>query len=705
MINLKIKTGVLLFVIVFEIIAYSTLQLFNHYTYKEELLKLKHQEIEQTFIASNGKIDNLSLLMERNVTDLAIAGEQLFNLKQNALLSLTELEQKAQELLIANFRSFPEAIGGGIWYEPGIIEPSIIYFGPYAYNDGNIVKFSWDLNTPKYDYHSQDWYTIASSQNWGIDQIRTHPIFWTEPYVDDAGSFSLMMTVDAVMLSPEGEPIGMATVDWSLLELTNFLYTIRITENSTPFFVHRASKQFLGHATNPQLITKEVTTLDWGVDLLKHTETNQLFVLQDILIKGQPHNIYYSITQSGFIFGSISPLSDMASDIDKITNMTLLVGAGIGSTFILVIIVLMHMAFKPFDRVLELIKSSISHPKEDNESIAVSNIEYDKNNEFTPIIKELNGVYQQVNHYMQQIVETNVELNVSKVEINSLNSELEQKVELRTKQLEAKTQEALDSLNQLEDTQRQLVEQEKNASLGRLVTGIAHEVNTPLGICITASSLIKEELSSMCHLVKTGKLTKNEYLESYGRFENAMDLLQTNLDRTTELIANFKQIAVDQYSDQIRQFDLKEYVNKIIATIQPKVESANNQIDLECEDNELIVNSIPGAITQIITNIVENANSHAFHQQESGSIHILLSQNESHVFISISDNGSGIDEEERKFIFDPFYTTARNQGASGLGLHIVYNVITQKLKGKIDCNSKPKLGTCFKISFPINLET
>ena len=606
-------------------------------------------------------------------------------------------------MLIANFESFPEAIGGGIWYEPNVIEPSIIYFGPYAHYEADKVKFSWDLNTPKYDYHNQDWYTIASTRGWGRDQNRTKPIFWTEPYFDDAGTFSLMMTVDAVMFSPESEPIGMATVDWSLLELTNFLNTIRITDNSTPFFVHQASGQFLGHAQNPDLITQKVTTLTWGAELLEQSESNTLFVLQDIEIEGHKHNIYYSVTNSGFIFGSISPLSDLAQEIDKITNMTLLVGAGIGGTFILVIILLMHTAFKPFDGVLLLIKNSIKHPQNKPNSVSVSPIEYHKNNEFTPIIKELNSVYEQVNGYMQEIVETNVKLNISKAEINNLNSELEKKVELRTQQLEAKTKEAIDSLNQLENTQKQLVEQEKNASLGRLVTGIAHEVNTPLGVCITAASLMQEELANMSNLVKSGQLTKSDYFERYERFDNAMLLLQSNLDRTTELIANFKQIATDQYSDQVRQFDLKDYVLKIIATMQPKLDKSNIQIDFECEDKELMVHSIPGAITQITTKIIENAIQHAFKQMDSGAIHILLSQNEFKVFMTISDNGCGMIEEESKLIFDPFYTTARHQGGSGLGLHIAYNIITQKLKGKIECNSQPRLGTCFHLELPKNL--
>ncbi|WDE05140.1 hypothetical protein SG34_028235 [Thalassomonas viridans] len=477
----NIKTRILVFVVFFEFVAYSTIQLFNHYSYKNELQQLNNRAIKQTFAASIARINNLTRLMERNVTDLAIAGEALFLLKKQQKLAMEVVEARVEDILVTNFSSFPEAIGGGIWYEPYVLDESVRYFGPYAYQKHADIEFSWELNTPEYDYHNQDWYTLASKQHWGREQERIKPIFWTPPYYDDAGSYSLMMTVDAVMYDGADTEIGLATVDWSLKELTAFLESVRVSANSFPFLIHAHSEQFLSYPKQPELVMKTPRLFSWGDMLLDDRQQGQFSLLENQVIDEVLYNVYYYRTRDGFIFGSLTPLADMEREIDAITTVTLLAGAAIGVDFIIIMIVLIRFLFSPFDKVLALIKQSIIH-KAGGEGVVIRRIRYSETNEFTPIVRALDDVYHQITAYMSEIVESNEQLSRSKLEVHQLNEELEDKVNIRTQQLAVKTQEALQSLAQLKNTQQQLIEQEKHAGLGRLVAGVAHEINTPLGI-------------------------------------------------------------------------------------------------------------------------------------------------------------------------------------------------------------------------------
>jgi len=701
MFKLSIKTRILVFVIFFEIFAYTSIQLFNNYIYKKELIELKHKEIQQTFIASTEKINNLSQLMERNVIDLAIAGEHLYALKQANLLDIKNIETHVEQLLTTNFSSFPQSIGGGIWFEPYILDETIQYFGPYAFQSGGEVKFSWDLNTPEYDYHNQTWYRIAPDNNWGANQSLIKPTFWTPPYRDDAGSFSLMMTVDAVMFDKDKKAIGLTTVDWELTSLTQFLESVSITENSSPFLIHQATGKVLSYPKNPQLIMKSVKNLPWGKSLLAKSKINALNSLENITIKNNTYNIYFYQTQSGFIFGSISPLTDLEKEAKLITNTTFLIGSIIGILFIILIYILMQILFRPFDKVLYLIKNSITHKDNNTGIIEVEQINYDRKNEFTPIIEELNKVYEQVSSYLQEISLSNENLKKSQDEINQLNEDLEDKVELRTKQLEDKTQEVLTSLEQLKNTQKQLVEQEKNASLGRLVAGVAHEINTPLGVCIMSASFMASKLNKLNEKFESGTLSKKYFKTCYLELSESANILSNNLKRASDLVTSFKEVAVDQSSNEFRSFKLCEYLSKIMRSIQPKLTQKNINLKLIFEGDDFEIHSNPGAISQVLTNVIDNALIHGFENYDSGKITVTATREAKHISLAISDNGNGMNQETLKCIFDPFFTTTRHTGTTGLGMHIVYNLVIQQLNGEIECESKLGEGTIVLFKLPI----
>lgn len=256
------------------------------------------------------------------------------------------------------------------------------------------------------------------------------------------------------------------------------------------------------------------------------------------------------------------------------------------------------------------------------------------------------------------------------------------------------------TLVELGNTQKQLIEAEKMAALGGLVSGVAHEINTPLGVSISANSHLRTESSRVIDLFKNNNLKKSNLESFLDSVDQTTGILEINLKRSAELVRNFKQVAVDQSSEEIRKFDLSEYVTEILSSLKP--EWKHTKVHLECDFPEKIeITTYPGAIAQIITNFVTNAVKHAFDDGKiDGTISIKLSKEEEKVRIVFSDDGNGMDQDILDKIFDPFFTTKRGHGGTGLGMHIVYNLVTQKLNGKIETQSSIGQGTQFSIELP-----
>jgi signal transduction histidine kinase/ligand-binding sensor domain-containing protein len=281
-------------------------------------------------------------------------------------------------------------------------------------------------------------------------------------------------------------------------------------------------------------------------------------------------------------------------------------------------------------------------------------------------------------------------------------------VEARTAELQQRTQalqesktEAEQALQRLASTQQELVRAEKMAALGQLVAGVAHEVNTPLGVALTASSMLGEASRSLARQVEGGQLRRSDltrYLETVGE---STAMIERNLDRAAQLIANFKQVSVDRTSDGRRRFDLAEYLDEVLESLRLMWKRRAIRLDVECPRG-LVLDSFPGAIGQIITNLTQNAVLHAFKDREGGTLTLLCSTpREGWVSIAVIDDGDGIAPAHLARVFDPFFTTRRNEGGTGLGLHIVYNLVTQKLGGSIRVDSRVGAGTRFDIALPL----
>jgi len=287
------------------------------------------------------------------------------------------------------------------------------------------------------------------------------------------------------------------------------------------------------------------------------------------------------------------------------------------------------------------------------------------------------------------------------IEVEELNKTLEGKVNLRTQELnkavieQKKTNEKLQqTLDELKLTQKSLIESEKMAALGELVAGVAHEINTPIGLGVTGITHFLEmtkEIKSLYNKDNLGQDDFENYLEVSNSLANSINI---NLIRAADLVKNFKQIAVDQTNEEKRQFNIYEYLDTILSSIHNITKKTQLSIKSQC-DNTLSIKSFPGVYSQIITNLVINSIMHGYEKNQEGNIQINVEKKEDHIKITYKDDGKGISKENLTKIFNPFFTTNRKHGGTGLGLNILYNLVTNNLNGKITCESVENEGVTF----------
>jgi PAS domain S-box-containing protein len=256
------------------------------------------------------------------------------------------------------------------------------------------------------------------------------------------------------------------------------------------------------------------------------------------------------------------------------------------------------------------------------------------------------------------------------------------------------------ALQDLRETQASLIEAEKFAALGRLVSGIAHEINNPVGICLTVASTLERKSVLFGAEVARGDVKRsslNDFLETS---RDGSVQLVTNLNRVAELIRSFKQIADDRISSDQRIFDLGDLTGQVLTSLRPSLRGRNVRLDVECQPN-LTINSYPGGCGQLLTILLLNSLMHAFPDGKDGTVAIKVrASGQDNVEILFSDDGCGMSAEVRRQAFEPFFTTRHHLGSTGLGLHILHNIVTNRLGGRLNLESSPGAGTQFQIILP-----
>ena len=275
------------------------------------------------------------------------------------------------------------------------------------------------------------------------------------------------------------------------------------------------------------------------------------------------------------------------------------------------------------------------------------------------------------------------------------NQTLEQNVQERTQELEI-------TLSTLKTAQEKLVESEKMAALGNLVAGIAHEVNTPLGIALTSVSNCQEELKAINRDFENQSLTEQGFKDFTHVCAEGLHLAESSLSRAAQLIQDFKRTSADQTTMEVEEFDLDEYIPRICNPLKPMLRKENIELSLDITPH-LRVETCPGIIAQLLTNLISNSQRHAFGDgvdNKQNAVNVECKRVETGIQLSVKDNGRGIPKDLQRKVFEPFFTTAREQGGTGLGLNILYNLVTQKLRGDVSLSSDVNKGTCISVLIP-----
>ncbi|MEI6556907.1 MAG: PAS domain S-box protein [Rhodospirillaceae bacterium] len=250
-------------------------------------------------------------------------------------------------------------------------------------------------------------------------------------------------------------------------------------------------------------------------------------------------------------------------------------------------------------------------------------------------------------------------------------------------------------------TQAELMRSEKMAALGRLVAGVAHEVNTPVGLGVSVASFLDQKTLKLHQAYQAGTVTQEDFEDYLETARESCASLLANLRRAASLVRSFKLVAVDQSAEQRRPFNVRAYIDEVLTSLRPKLKKTRHTIAVACPP-ELVFTSDPGALSQILTNLVENSLVHGFDGWDEGHIQVEVRADNAVLVLIYADDGKGMPQDQLEKIFEPFFTTRMGQGGSGLGMHVVYNLVTQTLGGHIRCDSAPSRGMTVTIRLPLN---
>jgi len=284
-------------------------------------------------------------------------------------------------------------------------------------------------------------------------------------------------------------------------------------------------------------------------------------------------------------------------------------------------------------------------------------------------------------------------------ELFNLNEKLEERVQSRTQNLNDLNIELKDSIDTIKKTQSQLIQSEKMAALGGLVAGVAHEINTPIGLSVTGVTHLQDTSVALKKLYNSNEMSQDDFEDYLDTNIQLCESIYLNLRRGAELVSSFKKVASDQSIEEKRSFKVKEYLEQVLISLRNKLKQTKISVDIICKD-DLEIFSDAGAIAQIITNLIINSLIHAFNKGDNGKITLSVTNENNNFIIIYDDNGKGIEQDVLPKVFDPFFTTNRESGGTGLGLNIIYNIVTSTLGGEISVKSKVGIGTTFTIILP-----
>ncbi len=343
------------------------------------------------------------------------------------------------------------------------------------------------------------------------------------------------------------------------------------------------------------------------------------------------------------------------------------------------------VAFSPAPRQYAVLTSDISEKVRQQQALEKAN-------------RQLAEANAQLGEANRQQEEANRQLGEANRQLADANQMLEERVQARTRDIEQANRELVRQMEELAHTQSELVRSERLASLGELMAGVAHEINTPIGVSVTAASFLDTIIEEYAVLHNAPEQPPDSS-RLLSKIRESLRIILANLERASRLIRSFKQVSVDRTFDQVRRINLCEYLDEVVTSLEPSFRKTPHHLENLCAE-DVWLTTHPGALSQIITNLLMNALQHAFPEGRPGTMTLSVGQTDHEVMLRFSDDGQGMDQETLQHAFDPFFTTRREAGGSGLGLFIVHNLIRNELNGSIACESSPGTGTRFLIRLP-----
>ncbi|MDQ1336472.1 MAG: hypothetical protein QG552_3422 [Thermodesulfobacteriota bacterium] len=302
------------------------------------------------------KIESAMLVMERNADDLATAGEAFYAICKATRQDITE---QIREYLLNNFRKLPKGIGGGLWYEPYALFEEKKRFGPYVYREKDQVFFTWDLNSEAYDYHRQRWYLLAIPSDWDRSRPRPSRIYWTDPYMDEAATQALMITVDAIMHDPEGRVIGISTVDFSLEDMKDMVARMTVTPHSLPFAVDVSSGLLISFPADTSNILNHIENLGWGEQIkeIRNARPGEV-IAKPAMVKGKPFLLFYTVSPTGTALGILAPEDELYAHINELNRASMVTSLIIVSIqvvlYLLITLFMVRRICNPISRLTDV---------------------------------------------------------------------------------------------------------------------------------------------------------------------------------------------------------------------------------------------------------------------------------------------------------------------------------------------------------------
>lgn len=459
------------------------------------------------------------------------------------------------------------------------------------------------------------------------------------------------------------------------------------------------------------------------------------------------------VTEYQGVFGYYSPLvwefaggSEVVGDVIlfssrditierlKPTLAVLVIAAFIKSALLIILFSVAFRIFlrRPFSQFIEQIRQFNPDDPEGSQVF----LQQAESNEFTLLEHSYNDLLQRLRYHQEafeisqrelananrKLEEQNIklehEISEKTIGISNLMLDIEQRrqeLEIRQESLEQEihyrrlteaklkqtNRELEETIEFLQQARSQIIESEKLASLGALVASISHDVSTPLGVGLTATSYLKEQLEQLQTNVKDGKLTRDQFSQFIDRTIESEAIVASNLERATEIMESFKQMAVDQITDSERSVYIDDYVNKLVKALQPRLRRKNVTVQIECP--HVAAKFSVGAFAQALTNMLMNSIIHGFKNRPQGTIELTIAIENQQIIGTYHDNGVGLTSNQLTHLFEPFFTTERAQGGSGLGTHIIYDMLTHTLNGKIEVESAPDQGLTYTFAFPVKI--